>query len=464
MRVTEEDCLEDKVLSALRQVVKFYSDKVLNVAFSGGLDSSVLLTGLAMLRDQHRCHLRALHVNHGWTEDAKVWESACARYAHTLGIEFRVTRLSRPSAKKLSTEAAARRQRLEWFAQVAGPGEPVLTAHHSDDQAETFLLRLMRGAGTRGLGGMQFEREFKGMLVLRPLLGLSRADLQTWAQTQGLSPIEDPANTDTRFDRNFARHEILPLLESRWPGAGQTLNRAAKALWSTQKVLDEVGASDLRASDYPIDQCLLGVNGAIAVSKLNALSLERRLNLLRYWFAILKLEPPSEKALQEFLRQLWESQTTGAPALRVGSASLRRYRGGLFLIPAGSCDAHTHSPVLQWHGVSLEIEGVDIAIEATQTVGRGLKSTCLDHDGLELRWHRGGARVCPVGGSGHRRPVRKLFQEAGVPPWERKRLPLLYHEGRLVCIPGVAIAQSQAVSPGEPGLEIHVSDLRPRAN
>jgi tRNA(Ile)-lysidine synthetase-like protein len=208
MRVTEEDCLDDKVLSALRQVVKFYSDKVLNVAFSGGLDSSVLLTGLAMLRDQHRCHLRALHVNHGWTEDAKVWESACARYAHTLGIEFRVTRLSRPSAKKLSTEAAARRQRLEWFAQVAGPGEPVLTAHHSDDQAETFLLRLMRGAGTRGLGGMQFEREFKGMLVLRPLLGLSRADLQTWAQTQGLSPIEDPANTDTRFDRNFARHEI----------------------------------------------------------------------------------------------------------------------------------------------------------------------------------------------------------------------------------------------------------------
>ena len=449
----------DKVLNSLKPAFKKYTGGILNIAFSGGVDSSVLLHAASILRHRYRVKLRALHVNHRWSAQSDVWEVHCEAACSTLNVDFLTTQLPDSLTDELPSETVARAERLKWFGEVVHPGAPLLTAHHADDQAETFLLRLLRGSGIYGLGGMLYDRNVGNLRILRPFLQLSRADLENWATEYGLQAINDPGNSDTRFERNFLRHEILPQLTSRWVGARRTLSRAAGSFQVTQSLLDEIGHEDLAGCRRSADRCLLGVHGTLSISALDNLSPARRLNLLRYWFRLFSLEAASENGLSEFLRQLRDSASDCAPALRVGQCWLRKYRDSLFLLPGGSGEQEKYSTSRRWNAGPTQIKGADIGIEGKITDGKGLKLSCLKGGLLELRWQNGNARLKPTA-NGHHRRVKHLFQEAGVPPWERSRLPLVYYADQLACVPGVAIEHSLLASVDEPGIQIMISDLR----
>lgn len=449
----------DKVLSTLVPVFKKYSGGTVNIAFSGGVDSSVLLHAASTLRPRYRVLLRALHVNHRWSTQSDVWQLQCESACRTLDVDFLTTRFPDSLTDELPSETLARAKRLKWFSEVVAPGTPLLTAHHLDDQAETLLLRLLRGSGIHGLGGMLDDRNVGSLQILRPFLQLSRADLEMWAKNYSLQAINDPGNSDTRFERNFLRHEILPRLASRWVGAQGTLSRAAGSFQATQGLLDEVGQEDLMACRRSADQCLLGVYGTLSISAFGNLSQARKLNLLRYWFRLFSLEAASENGLSEFLRQLRDGASECAPVLRVGQCWLRRYRDSLFLLPGGSVDQNKYSTSRPWNTGPTQIKGADIGIEGKITKGVGLKLSCLKGNLLELRWQKGNARLRPTA-NGHHRRVKQLFQEAGVPPWERSRLPLVYYAGQLACVPGVAMEHSLSATVGEPGIQIMISDLR----
>ena len=449
----------DKVLSTLEPVFEKYSGGTVNIAFSGGVDSSVLLHGASALRHRYRVWLRALHVNHRWSALSDTWQRHCESTCRSLDVDFLSTRLANSLTDGRPSETLARTQRLQWFAEVVDSGTPLLTAHHLDDQAETLLLRLLRGSGIQGLGGMLDDRNVGNLRILRPFLQLSRADLEMTAKKYNLQAINDPGNSDTRFERNFLRHEILPRLVSRWVGAPGTLGRAASSFQATQGLLDEVGREDLMACRHSGDRCLLGVYGTLSISALDKLSQARKLNLLRYWIRLFSLEGPSENGLSEFLRQLRDGASECAPVLRVGQCGLRRYRDALFLLPGSPVDQKKYSTRRPWNTGAIQIKGADIGIEGKITNGMGLKLSCLKGNLLELRWRKGNARLRPTV-NGHHRRVKQLFQEAGVPPWERSRLPLVYYADQLACVPGVAMEHSLTASVGEPGIQIMISDLR----
>ncbi len=230
-------------LAAFPQTTSFW------VAFSGGLDSQVLLHALSQVVPRTR--LRALHIDHGWHEEAKVWAKACQDYCVKQAIACEVIAVNAQPQPGESPEAAARQSRYHAFATRLPLGDGLIMAHHQDDQAETVLLQLLRGSGLKGLAAMSEVMPFAEGLLLRPFLNLTRADLLVYAQQHSLSWIEDHSNFDLRFNRNFIRHQVMPLLKQRWPALHKTLARVAAHSAEAQQLLDERGQEDYQtASGY----------------------------------------------------------------------------------------------------------------------------------------------------------------------------------------------------------------------
>ncbi len=458
------DLLQRSVWSAIGR----YKDRVINVAFSGGVDSTVLLMVTASLRPRIGFGLRALHVNHGWSADADRWHAHCRRVARDLDIPFLG---SRPDSNipgeeddgafaGSSKEARARAARYRFFADVVAPGELLLTGHHLDDQAETFLLRLMRGSSVRGLGSMRTEQTLRGLKVVRPFLDIPKATLEKWASEKDAKVLDDPSNRDPDFDRNFLRHHILARLSSRWVEAAETLGRAAAHFQAAQSILDEVASDDLGICALSQPGCCLGDLGAASLSSLLGLSRPRLLNVLRFWARRSNLGAPSERALEEFIRQLEKGSPGASPTLSLGPAAFRTYRDGVFLIPEPLPEISTPPQIESWDGSRVSISSVGIELIPEETLGSGLRVSLIREGRVELRWRRGQTKVTPIGRGPHRHELRKVLQQAGVPPWERARIPLIFIDDRFAGMPQVVLDESCRARSGEAGLEVHLRDLR----
>ncbi|MBR9857180.1 MAG: tRNA lysidine(34) synthetase TilS [Gammaproteobacteria bacterium] len=409
------------------------------VAFSGGLDSTVLLALAArQAREQSRV-VRALHIAHGLQTAAEDWPAHCARVAASFGIPCQTARVLVELGPRISLEAAAREARYAALAEAMQPGEILLTGHHLDDQAETLLLALKRGAGVAGLSAMPVHKPFGPGEQWRPLLACSRQQLEAFAREQGLQWVEDPSNADDDFDRNFLRNRILPPLLQQWPAFNRTLARSAELCAEQVELAVELAEADLPG--------LLNSAGALSVSGLQALRRARRHNVLRHWLQRHQIHC-SRSQLQAIWQELALARPDADPEVRLGERRIRRYQGSLYLpneqaqprsLASLSAGEWLHCGVGRLR-LSPVTDGGDLIAE-------------LKPEQLHIAFQVPGLRARPAGRVGSR-PLKKLWQEYGIPPWQRPRIPLLMQGTELVSALGLFVCQAYTPEPGQPGWQL----------
>jgi tRNA(Ile)-lysidine synthase len=395
--------------------------------------------------------LRVVHVDHGLQPASAAWAEHCRAVCEALGVPCLVERIAVRRTRGDSTESAARRIRYAVLAGHVGPREVLLTAHHRDDQAETVLLQLLRGAGPHGLAAMPSVAPFGAGRHARPLLAFRRQALAAYARREGLRWIEDTSNVDLGIARNFIRHRVLPLLEAHRPGAVEALARAAANAAEAAALLDGIAETDLASCES---------GPALKVSGLNALPLPRRRNLLRYWIRRRGFRAPPSAILEQVLDQSGRETRSGLAAVRWPGGEVRRYRGEITVhVPEAAPDPRLDLPWVP--PAPLDIPGIG-RLRAAAATGEGLSQARLAGKALRVRLRRGG-ESCRLPGKAHRHKLKKLLQERGLPPWERRRLPLIYAGEELAAVGDLWVCEPYAARPGEPGwrlvLERFASEL-----
>ena len=410
-----------------------------HLAFSGGLDSTVLLHCLAQAGDRLPGRLQALHVHHGLQSAADAWALHCRRFCEDLCVPYRLIELELVHRRGESLEAQARDARYASLAAAMGKGDLLLTAQHQDDQAETLLLQLLRGSGPTGLAAMPRLIGFDPGWLARPLLDFPRTTLEAYAIERGLSWIEDPSNRDLRFDRNYIRHRVMPLLQQRWPSAAATMARSARLSGELQALVDEQAAADLLTAHGPWPDTL-------SVSALQFLSSPRRRSLLRHWIRQQGGTMPGSRHLLRIEEECLGAAQDASPLVHWADVEVRRFRDGLFILRP--LPSHDPSRIIDWpDGRVLQLPAGIGELEL-QAVEKGISETKWRGMKIEIRFRRGGEQCRPAGFR-HHRPLKTLFQEWAVPPWIRERIPLIYMDGQLAVIAGHAYCEPFAATPGE---------------
>lgn len=396
--------------------------RTVTLGLSGGRDSIALLHVLQRLQHELQFSLNAVHVHHGLSPHADQWQAFCEQQCAQLGVPLQVVRLQLQRRAGQSLEAVAREARYEALWQT---GATVLVlAQHQDDQAETFLLQALRGAGVAGLASMAAERRTDGRLVLRPLLHVRRDAINQWLHDHQLHWVDDESNADPRYRRNALRLQVMPVLQAIQPGAVDGLARAAAHCAEADALLHELACMDG-------DPTAL----RLPVVPLLALAPARARNLLRSWLRCRGVRAPTRMALHEFLDQIREAAADRQPRLDLDGGAVRRFGGELWWVPAWEAEA----TVWHWTGAySVQWPGWQGTLTLQPQPG-GLDMQRLAHTPLVTRGRGGGERLQLAAARPSRR-LKNLFQEHGIPPWERERWPLLFAGDELVAIPNVGVA------------------------
>lgn len=411
------------------------------LGLSGGMDSVVLLDVLSRIvkTGELSFELQAMYVNHGISPHAAEWGAFCERLCRNSNIAFQAIKVNLEPRRHLGLEGAAREARYEALA-TAG-AEFVVVAQHQDDQAETLLLQLMRGAGARGLAAMPAERGLPGTKsrLLRPLLGVSRHAIEAYAREQKLEWVEDESNDDVSLKRNFLRARVLPALEEGFPGARASIALSAANLAEASALLDELADEDLER---------LVVDQGLDIARLLALGEARARNALRRWCESEDLDWPGSARLSELLRQLAILRPDAGMEVSVGERAFRAYRGVLHI----SGPAIAGSACMQlWDGEPLlPVPVLAGRMHFTAALGQGISAALLQGRKVTLRSRRGGETLQPDCAR-PRRTLKNLFQESGVPPWQRDGLPFVYCDEELIAVPGLGEDCRWRARPGEPG-------------
>lgn len=391
------------------------------VGFSGGLDSTVLLHALAC-EPQLLTKICAVHINHGLSPQAQVWQIHCQQLCERLAISYQARTIS--FNRQANIEEAARHARYQVFSQLVQVNQCLLTAHHHDDQAETVLLHLFRGAGIKGLSGISDTLAFGQGFLYRPLLGLSRDRLLAYAKAHQLAWIEDESNADVHFSRNFLRQQVLPLLQTKWPGVSRNLVRTSELCRQAQANLD-----DLAEMDYPN---LITCPNELAIKPLQQLSEARLSNVLRCWLQKNAARMPNYDTLSRLLSEVIHADHDANPELRWGNWVIKRYRGQLSLHQLESVSLFNPVPWLNFP-------------DSVELPGRGMLSARLAESGLKISPDDQIDIRCRQGGEtfiwhGQTKSLKKLMQQWAIPPWLRSTIPLIYVNQRLAAVVGYAMS------------------------
>jgi tRNA(Ile)-lysidine synthase len=398
---------------------QFSAIKRLVIAFSGGLDSSVLLSLLAndpLIRQGYT--LIAVHVNHQLSPSALRWSEHCRSVAKNYNISYYSETISLDLNYQESLEAQARERRYAVLSKYMGDDTALLTAHHQDDQAETVLLQLCRGTGVTGLCAMPSVKLLKQGLHLRPLLSVSRADLLGYALSQSLVWIEDESNENIDFDRNFLRHQVMPLLQSRWKAVNQCFQRMSYHLSEAEVLLKELAQADLVSVSLS--------ESKINIEKLQSLSYYRQKNCLRYWLKETAKIIPDEKNLEEIFNTVIRSRYDLTPSRTWDEWILRRYRQALYLEKKEAKNTPDFS--IRW----------DLKDDLILPFGRGVLkledfSAYISQAPLIVCQRQAGMRVYLAGRAG-RRTMKSIFQSLNIPPWDRDRMVLILLKETLIAV------------------------------
>jgi len=423
--------------SHLEEFCVKYSHQNILIAYSGGVDSQVLLHCLASLKKQNRLkgELRVCHVDHGLSANALKWQEFAKAQCQQFNLPLNIISVNVQTQAQKSLEALARDARYHALQSAANLGDLIVTGHHSDDQAETFLLALKRGSGLKGLSAMQSEMALGEQLLVRPLLNISRADIEAYAKINELVWIEDESNTDERFDRNFLRHQVLPKLNERWPSINKTIARSAKHCFEAQQLLNELAEQDLA-------KCQNSIN-TLDVASLLEHSQARLNNLLRYFLTIHDILMPSRQQLQQICLQL-SAEADKSPVVQLADCCLRRYKGELYLTPV-------YQDISLWQHKIDMTEKMGVAIILPDNLGtlsflssinnqqqgswQAAIKPPLEHQVVSIRFSHDNPRCLPQYRQ-HSRPLKKVLQELSIPPWQRKQLPFIFYDNELVAVAG----------------------------
>jgi len=413
------------------------------IAYSGGVDSSVLLHLLAHLRDSEPDipPLTAIHINHQLNPRAAAWAGHCRAVCAQLGIELIVEAVDVDRTGNIGLEAAARRARYAAFERHIRAGELLLQGHHADDQVETLLLRLLRGSGVAGLAAIPSQRVLGQGELLRPLLQWSRRDIVDYAQRHQLHWIEDDSNENAAFDRNFLRLNVLPQIAQRWPAYRQTLARVSEQAREAGDLLDVLGAEDHARARRP--------GGELSTAACLALEPQRRRNLLRYWLRQSRLPTPSREQLLQ-VESMLSARRDSEPCVQWPGAEVRRFGEGLYAmapLPPLPADIDCVMPA----GSDVFIPGLG-HLRGEWISGHGLRS---DRQ-YRIRNRRGGERCRPATRA-HSQTLKKLLQEYAVPPWLRDRMPLIYCGDELAAVGHLWVCAGFVAEDGQPGWALHWS-------
>ncbi|MFK8052739.1 MAG: tRNA lysidine(34) synthetase TilS [Woeseiaceae bacterium] len=396
------------------------------VAFSGGLDSTVLLH---LLATGGFANLSAVYIDHGLQGDQAVWHAHVRDQCEVLDVPLESVSLNLTCESQESVEAIAREGRYKALGELSGPALIVL-AQHQEDQAETLMLQLLRGSGPAGLSAMPALFPLGDNLAFRPLLGTSRDHVRAYADQHALQWFDDPTNSDTRFDRNYLRHEVMPKLKQRWPKASLTLARAARWQADAQQLQEQLATYDLRR--------VAGAADTLNVTTLQQLSIQRRANAIRQACRQRAMPVPPEARLQTL--DLMIRQSSGRGEVRWADCCARRYRESLYLmcpVPENE-DLAFDVPLAvdQWLALPrdrglLRLHGIDPAT--------GVSWRC--------KFRQGGERIRPRE-QGPSTPLARWFQAHGVPPWERQRIPLIYVGDELAAVGAHVLRRFREQFPG----------------
>ncbi len=417
------------------------------IGLSGGMDSVALLHILHQLSPRFCWHISALHVHHGISPHADAWADFCTQLCTKYQIPLHIERVDIVPLREHGIEAAARKLRHAAFA--AQSCDYVALAHHADDQVETLLLQLLRGAGVRGASAMPLLARRDNLPdLLRPLLRHSRQEILAYANAQQLQWIEDESNADHRYPRNFLRHRVLPVLEEKFPAYRDTLVRSTEHFAEAGELLDELAAQDASNATH---------SDTLSVVALTALSAARGKNLLRYFLRSMGAPLPQTVQLDDMLRQLCNARDDASVCVSYGDWQVRRYRGHICALPV--LPEFDRNLILPWHGET-ELAWPALGTQLKFVRGQSASASNISIDKLQraavtLRLRQGGEmlRSHPNGAT---RTLKNLLQEQHVPPWQRDRLPLLYCGDELVCVPDITVAAEYQAEPGEDSLQLSI--------
>ncbi|MHA7881034.1 MAG: tRNA lysidine(34) synthetase TilS [Saccharospirillum sp.] len=417
------------------------SDARLHIGYSGGLDSTVLLHALAATAGPDR--LVAVHVNHQLHPQADAWQRHCQQTARALGCAFEGLRVTIDAHTGSGLESAARAARYRAFDACVPEQGTLWLAHHLDDQVETLILRMLRGTGLAGLAGMAATREQAHYRLMRPWLGIRRQALQAFASARGLTWIDDDSNADDRFDRNYLRHRVLPLLEGRWPGYRDTLER------SRQHIAAAAGREQCRWQAAVATR--MQADGSLSLANLQPWPDSDLDSLLHTWLQPLCKQVPSMRRVQQIRQSVVGARADANPQVALPGGSVRRYQHALHWVPTlppiGEPPSVRPDQWQDWPGLGA------VMLRSKATGAGRIRAALTD---LSWRLRQGGEVFWPAGRA-RRRDLKRLLAEYRVPPWRRDRLPLLYCGDTLIAIADRWIDARYAAREGEPGFEVQLS-------
>jgi len=437
MRIHATSKLSECVSDALTSIIP--RGRSLLLGLSGGVDSVVLLHLLVQLSPRFSWQLSALHVHHGISRHADNWTEFCTELCAKYAVPLQIERVDIAPLRAKGIEAAARQ--LRYAAMARQKVDFIALAHHRDDQAETLLLQLLRGAGVRGASAMPLLKiRHDAPALLRPLLNVERSQLEAYAREHELRWIEDDSNGDVSYPRNFLRHRVLPVLEQRFPAYRTTLARSADHFAEAAALLDELAVQDAKSA----------INGdRLGVATLRQLSKARGKNLLRYFLAAQGAPIPDSTRLAEMLRQLCEAGEGAQICITWQEWQLRCYRGHAFALPVTLPAADF---AIVWQGeAEIVLPASHGVLNFQPVLGQGLSLEKLHKGAVTIRPRQGSESIL-LNAARPRQSLRNLLPRQGVPPWQRELLPLLFCGDELVHVPSIATSGKYVAQAGEKGV------------
>jgi tRNA(Ile)-lysidine synthase len=392
------------------------------VAFSGGIDSTVLLHALVAESALHRVPVIAAHVDHGLHMASADWDAQCEALAADLGVEYLSRKVSVSRNSGTGPEAAAREARYAVLGSLMQKGDWLLSAHHENDQAETLLLNLLRGSSLTGLAAIGAIREFSGGFLVRPLLGVSGDAIRNYADEHGLSWTDDPSNADTAFDRNYLRQKVMPLLAARWPAVAARLRQSSDLAAEASELLAELADIDIAVSPSA---------DRLDLRHIAQLSRPRQRNLIRQAVRRCGLPAPPATRLYQTVHELIPARNDAQPLVTWSGGEIRRYRNHLHILAPQPAVPPPAGTILSPDAV-LDLDTGQGRLELQRRGLPGIDQKIAEQ-GLHVRYRQGGEEITPVG-QAHRRKLKKLLQEEAIVPWMRDRLPLLFAGDQLVAV------------------------------